>query len=135
MKPKFSDPDFRFSSPEKDHHRKMVEDTRRHRIQLEEVSKKAPWKITKGDQGPMWEFHRDNTGKITLAKQLRPHPGSMDENPQHRGKRFVVVIEGQNASCCIGGEGVEAGCRVESFADAAYSLHGIRGRIIEEISA
>lgn len=132
MKPKFSDPDFRFSSPEKDYHRKMTEDTRRHRIQLEEVSKKAPWKITKGDQGPMWEFHRDKAGTITLAKQLRPHPGGMDDDGKHRGKRFVCITAGQ--PCLIGGEHIEAGCRVECFADTAYTIHGDRGKIIEEVS-
>ncbi len=133
MKKTMSDPDFRFNSPEKDHHRKMQEDTRRHRIQIAEVSKKAPWKVTAGSQGPMWEFHRDNAGKVTMAKQLRPCPETMDEDGQHRGKRFVVITAG--APCLVGGEHIEAGCRIDCFADAAYTLHGDRGRIIEEISA
>ena len=114
----------------------FIEENRRYQIAVRDPNRKrkAPWKV-RGDKpaGPTWEFERDKTGKITLARQLRPMPDTMDTEGQFIGKRFLSVIEGE--PCLVGGEHVEHGCKVDSLAQCAFDIHNVRGRILEEYQA
>lgn len=134
MAPKMNDVDFSFQKAG-DHRRQVAEfkeDIRRHRIQISDPNApaKKPWKVNESAPGPSWEFTRDKTGKITAAKQLRPRPNSMDTEPKTAGIRYICKIEGDPIS--IGGQPIESGCEVNCFADCAFSLHNVRGKIIEE---
>lgn len=139
MHPTIKDPDFTFEAAA--HRRAMshrvreeVEDHRRRRVQVGDPNaKRVPaWKVRDANKPlpPEWEFTRDKDGKVTLAKQMRKHPNSMDLDPRFLGRRYVSEITGD--PCAIGGQHCEKGCKVDSYADAALGIHGTRGRILEE---
>jgi hypothetical protein len=111
-----------------------IEDCRRYQIQARDpnAKRRAPWKIREetGPPPPEWEFERDKSGKVLVARQLRRHPNSMDLDTRYLQKRYIAIIEGE--PCLIGGEHVEHGCRVECYAECALNVHNVRGRIIEE---
>jgi len=111
----------------------FIEECRRYSVSVPDPNKprKAPWKVRDGGPlPPAWEFERDKAGKITLARQQRRFPNTMDVDQKYSNRKFICMIEGD--PCCIGGEHVEHGCRVEAYAECALGIHGTRGRIIEE---
>jgi hypothetical protein len=138
MKTPFADAEIPLSEIPKARARRneFIAECRRYQIAVSDPNRKrqAPWKIR--DQAkplpPAWAFERDKQGKITLAKQLRRMPNTMDHDQRFSNRKFIAVIEGD--PCVIGGEHVENGCRVEAYAEAALGIHGTRGRIIEEFS-
>lgn len=139
-KPKMSDPDFSFATEKearKDQRiREDIADYRRSQIKSIDPNRKTPkdWKVRdEKPVGPGWEFERDEEGKVSLARQLRTTPNSMDLDARYLGKRFVCEITG--ASCLVGGEHVEKGCRLDCFADAALAIHRTTGWIIEEYNS
>jgi hypothetical protein len=113
--------------------REFREDMRRHRVELANPNtpRKSPWKIKGVDQPlpPAWQFERDKDGTVIRAKQMRPQANGIDTEPAHLGRRFLLEITEQ---CIVGGEHIPAGARVDCLADAAFSLHGFRGKIVEE---
>jgi hypothetical protein len=113
----------------------FIQECRRYQVSVGDPNKprKPAWKVREtGPMPPAWEFDRDKAGKITLARQLRRMPNTMDVDQKYSNRKFICLIEGD--PCCIGGEHVEAGCRVEAYAEAALSIHGTRGRITEEFA-
>ena len=114
-----------------------IESVRRYQVAISDPNKprKAPWKKRDADHPlpPAWEFERDKQGKVTLARQLRPLPGTMDVAWRYVNRRFLSIIEGE--AILVGGEHCEHGCRVDSFAENALGIHGTRGKILEEFQA
>ena len=113
----------------------FIEECRRYQVSVPDPNKprKAPWKVRDGGPlPPAWEFERDKQGKITLARQTRRMPNTMDVDQRFSNRKFIAVIEGE--SCLIGGEHVEHGTKVEAYAECALNIHGQRGRIIEEFA-
>lgn len=113
--------------------RRFIEDCRRERVMLENPNtpRKSAWKVEGKDAppSPAWTFERGEDGLVTLARQERPRIDSIDSEAKFIGRRYLLEM---HDACFVGGELVPAGAKVDAFADAAFSLNNLRGKIILE---
>ena len=136
MRKSFSDPDFSLvkGSPARRHDERVREQCKAHqraRVSLPTGKSSKPWKVTGEDapKAPLWRAERDGTGKVISMTQLRRDAQNMDADHRFTGRRYKCEI---SRACCVGGEPLEPGAMIDCYADAAFSVHGVCGRITEE---